>query len=207
MNDKEKNDSKKWRSKIGIPVLIIIGIAFVWFIKKPDFLLKQDNNSFTKVNGGNTEEQDNEQNKSKLSRIEDTNSDFELYITEEIDLEKLKSYGIPIIIDFGSESCISCKEMAPILKKLNKDLSGKAIIKSIDVVKYPEFAQDYPINVIPTQIFFDKDGNPYVPTDDNSSGMTMYTTKDTKEHVLTAHSGILTEREFLGILNELGLEE
>jgi thioredoxin 1 len=198
MNDKEKNDSKKWRSKIGIPFLIILGIAFVWFIKKPDFLLKQDNISFTKVN---------EQNKSKLSRIEDTSSDFELYITEEIDLEKLKSYGIPIIIDFGSESCISCKEMAPILEKLNKELSGKAIIKSIDVVKYPEFAKDYPISVIPTQIFFDKEGNPYVPSDDNSSGMTMYTTKDTKEHVLTSHSGIITENEFLGILSELGLEE
>lgn len=54
------------------------------------------------------------------------NPDFSLYVTEKIDLEKLKSYGLPIIIDFGADSCIPCKEMAPVLLELNAGLRGKA---------------------------------------------------------------------------------
>ena len=69
------------------------------------------------------------------------------------------------MIDFGADSCIPCKEMAPVLKELNEELRGKVIIKFVDVWKYQSLAEGYPISVIPTQVFFDKDGKPYTPKD------------------------------------------
>ncbi|OLN32939.1 Thioredoxin [Desulfosporosinus metallidurans] len=39
------------------------------------------------------------------------------------------------MIDFGADSCVPCKEMAPVLKKLNTEMQGKAIVKFVDVWK------------------------------------------------------------------------
>jgi len=60
--------------------------------------------------------------------------DFDLEATA-IDLEQLKSYGLPIVIDFGADSCVPCKEMAPVLKELNQEMQRKAIVKFVDVWK------------------------------------------------------------------------
>lgn len=65
---------------------------------------------------------------------EEVNEDFNLKITEKIDWEKLKSYNMPIIIDFGADYCMPCKQMAPTLKKVNKEMQGKAIIRYVDTV-------------------------------------------------------------------------
>lgn len=97
--------------------------------------------------------------------------------------------------------------MAPVLEKLNRELKGKAIILFVDVWKNPSLSDGYPISLIPTQVLIDKDGNPYVPTEDNSKGMIMYETKDTNEHVYTTHEGGVTEEKLLMILKEMGMEE
>jgi len=125
----------------------------------------------------------------------------------DINLEQLKSYGLPIVIDFGADSCIPCKEMAPVLKELNSELQGKAIIKFVDVWKYPELAEGYPISVIPTQLFFNKDGKPYTPSDPESMRMAMYVKDDTNEHVFTTHEGGMTKEQILNALSEMGLEK
>jgi thioredoxin 1 len=165
--------------KIIIPVLIVAVIAVIWFVKNAD----------------------------KSPEITTDNPDFTLHATEEFDLEKLKTYGLPIMIDFGAGYCEPCKEMAPVLEKLNKELQGKAIIKYVDVQKYPELAKDYPITYIPTQVFLDKEGKPYTPSDPQASQMNMYSLKDTDEHALTAHVGGMTEEMILEALKEMGLEE
>jgi thioredoxin 1 len=69
------------------------------------------------------------------SQSEHPVADFSLFVTEPIDFDRLTSYGIPIMIDFGADSCVPCKEMSPVLKKLNAELQGKAIIRFIDVWK------------------------------------------------------------------------
>jgi thioredoxin 1 len=63
------------------------------------------------------------------------------------------------MIDLGARSCIPCKMMAPILEKLEKDYKGRAAIVFLDVSKDPEQAKRFGIRLIPTQIFFDKQGN------------------------------------------------
>lgn len=63
------------------------------------------------------------QNKTEMSELPISSLDsdeiagyYPLNVTEPIDLEELKSFGIPIIIDFGADSCIPCKEMEPVLE-------------------------------------------------------------------------------------------
>jgi thioredoxin 1 len=132
------------------------------------------------------------------------NKDFTLEATN-IDLEVLTSYELPIIIDFGADSYIPCKEMAPVLKTLNVEMQGAAIIKFVDVWKNEDVANDFPIQVIPTQIFINADGTPYVPSDDIKIEFTMYSTKDTNEHVFTVHQGGLTEDQMRRILTDMGV--
>jgi thioredoxin 1 len=62
------------------------------------------------------------------------------------------------MVDLGADKCIPCKLMAPILKDLQEEYSGKAAILFIDVWKHPEERKKFNVNTIPTQIFFDKDG-------------------------------------------------
>jgi thioredoxin 1 len=63
------------------------------------------------------------------------------------------------MIDLGADSCIPCKMMAPILQKLEKEYQGKAAIVFVDVWKDKAPARRFGVRTIPTQIFFDKDGN------------------------------------------------
>nr|WP_319488640.1 thioredoxin family protein [uncultured Caproiciproducens sp.] len=137
----------------------------------------------------------------------ESNPDFTLLVTEKLDLEKLKSYGIPIVIDFGSDSCQACQEMASVLEELNQELRGKAIVKFVDVWKYQNLAQGYPITVIPTQVFFDAKGNPYTPKDAKAMQLNLYSSKDTNKHIFTTHEGVITKEQLLAMLKEMGMKE
>lgn len=67
--------------------------------------------------------------------------------------------GMVRMLDLGSETCKPCKMMAPILVKLEKQYAGKAVIQFTDILKDREMVQRYRIQVMPTQIFFDREGN------------------------------------------------
>jgi thioredoxin 1 len=66
--------------------------------------------------------------------------------------------GRVTMIDLGATGCIPCKMMAPIIEELQTEYAGKADIVFIDVWKNREAAQKYGIRAIPTQIFFDGNG-------------------------------------------------
>jgi len=77
--------------------------------------------------------------------------------TEE-DFKQALTSGRPILVDFGANSCIPCRQMRPILKEITTEYSEKAKILVIDVYKYQKLAQEYKIMLIPTLIFFDLKG-------------------------------------------------
>jgi thioredoxin 1 len=66
--------------------------------------------------------------------------------------------GMVTMVDLGAKSCVPCKMMAPILTKLEKEYKGRAAIVFIDVRDAPDQAGRFGIRVIPTQIFYDKQG-------------------------------------------------
>lgn len=77
--------------------------------------------------------------------------------TEEELSRALKS-GRPVLVDFGSNSCIPCRQLRPILQEIKKEKEGKLEVLVIDVYKYQNLSREYRIQVIPTLVFFDANG-------------------------------------------------
>lgn len=69
----------------------------------------------------------------------------------------LKS-GRPVLVDFGSNSCIPCRQLRPILQEIKKEQDGKLEVLVIDIYKHQNLASEYRIQVIPTLVFFDSNG-------------------------------------------------
>jgi thioredoxin 1 len=69
--------------------------------------------------------------------------------------------GKVTMVDIGAKECIPCKMMAPIMEELEKEYhdSGRAAIIFIDVWKNKDQGRKFGIRSIPTQIFYDKEGN------------------------------------------------
>lgn len=213
---------KKKLFKIGVPILIVLLVAGVWYIKyqesiepvTADIPIPTASSVPSVAVGLKDEETEEPQTAKDLDKtasgaavaVDDPN--FTLH-TEKIDLEVLSAYKLPMILDFGSDDCIPCKEMAPVLKTLNAEMISKAIIKFVDVWKYTDGADGFPIQVIPTQVLVNADGTPYVPSEAaENSGIkfTMYSMKDTNEHVFTVHQGGLTEEQMRLILSDMGVK-
>lgn len=133
--------------------------------------------------------------------------DGPLNLSEPFDLAEYRAAGVPVIIDFGADSCIPCKEMAPVLVALHDELRGKAIIRFVDVWKYRDLANGIPLQVIPTQVFFDSTGKPFTPSEKLQIPMTQYSTRDTDEHVFTTHEGGITKDQLLSVLYEMGMQK
>lgn len=180
--------NKKLISSI-IVVAIIVIIAGIWVFKNNE---KKKSEVIENNNTSNT--------------TQTVNPDFKLNITSGFSLDKLKTYNLPIIIDFGSDSCIPCKQMAPALKQLNSELQGKAIVRFVDVWKYPNLANGYPIELIPTQIFINSDGTPYAPANAEELELEIITDENGK-HIFTTHVGALTVEQMKSMLKEMGLNE
>jgi thioredoxin len=67
--------------------------------------------------------------------------------------------GVVTMVDLGAHKCIPCKMMAPVIEELQKEYAARASIIFIDVWENKEQAQRFGIQAIPTQIFFDNEGN------------------------------------------------
>ena len=113
---------------------------------------------------------------SKLTAVDEANAPESTATAE--------TSGVPKLLDLGSESCIPCQMMAPVLDELTREYAGQFDVEFIDVGlrENEEVARRYGIRVIPTQIFFDKDGNE-----------------------LWRHEGFLGKAEILAKWQELGV--
>ncbi len=98
-------------------------------------------------------------------------------------LSKALKLGQPVVADFGKGTCIPCKMMEPILKKLEEEYAGRASILILDVDEYRSLSRKYRVMMIPTQIFFDSDG---------------------KE--VYRHQGFMSETAIIVKLKDLGVE-
>ncbi|MDT8900324.1 thioredoxin family protein [Anaeroselena agilis] len=75
--------------------------------------------------------------------------------------EQVLHNGQPTVLDLGSGTCVPCKMMKPILDELGQEYENRVNVVVLEIGDYQYLARQYRIRVIPTQIFFDKDGNEY----------------------------------------------
>lgn len=128
---------------------------------------------------------------------------FDLNVTEMVDFSKLTSQGLPVIVDYGADTCIPCVNMAPVLEKLNKEMAGRVYIKFVDVWKYPDINKNIYAKVIPYQVFFDKKGKPYEPSKEVLSYVNFITKTENGKHTFTMHIGELKENQMRMIIEDM----
>jgi thioredoxin 1 len=61
-------------------------------------------------------------------------------------------------IELGADKCIPCKAMQPVMLEIAQEYKGTIQVVFYDVWKTPKYAKNYGIQLIPTQVFIDKNG-------------------------------------------------
>jgi thioredoxin 1 len=74
------------------------------------------------------------------------------------ELKKALLDGKPVLVDFGSNKCIPCRQLRPVLKDVAQEFSGKAQVLIIDVFQHQNVAREHRIQLIPTLVFFNAQG-------------------------------------------------
>jgi len=98
-------------------------------------------------------------------------------------LEQALSSGKPTLAEFGSSTCIPCKEMKPILEELAKEYEGRLNVVIVEVYEQMDLTGQYGIMAIPTQIVFDSEGQE-----------------------ITRHMGLWPREEIIAELKKIGIE-
>jgi thioredoxin 1 len=81
----------------------------------------------------------------------------ELPVTPYKDAKALIGKGSPVMLEVGSTHCKACVEMGELLHEV-KSKNKESKIFFIDIEKDRDGAMEQKVRMIPTQIFFDKDG-------------------------------------------------
>lgn len=72
--------------------------------------------------------------------------------------EEARSNGRPTMVDFSAEWCAPCRMMEPVIEEVTERYHGTVDVVLVDVDGNQDLARQYGIRAIPTQIFFDADG-------------------------------------------------
>ncbi len=177
-------------AKIIVPIAMVAIVFGIWFVQN-----QETPSALPQGAGEGTSSEDQEAEALEYPLVIDS-----------VDLTAMKAEGLPIILDFGADECVPCKEMEPVLVAVNADMQGKALVQFVDVWENTDAATGFPVQVIPTQLFINADGTPYEPSEGLGIEFLKYADKDTGEHIYTTHQGGLTEEQMYTILADMGVE-
>ncbi|PKM21716.1 MAG: thioredoxin [Gammaproteobacteria bacterium HGW-Gammaproteobacteria-14] len=61
-----------------------------------------------------------------------------------------RSLDLPVILDFWADWCQPCQQMAPVLEKMVRELSGKVLLAKVNADDQPEVAAQFGVRSLPT---------------------------------------------------------
>jgi len=154
--------------KVGIVAVLIAVIGFVIYQKGEK----------TPKDSGKTNIQVSD---SELSAEQEIRPNAELLPAETTETDE--DVFLPSLVDIGSDKCVPCKMMAPILEELKEDYKGIFGVEFINTREDQTAASFYSIRLIPTQIFSDAEGNE-----------------------LFRHEGFFSKEDILAKWKELGID-
>lgn len=70
---------------------------------------------------------------------------------------KLVNDSLPVIIDFSATWCGPCRKFAPIFHELKEEFSKDINFVTVDIDQYPELANKFGIEAVPTIVFLNSD--------------------------------------------------
>ncbi len=73
-------------------------------------------------------------------------------------LKKAKQEGRVVMLELGSEGCIPCDKMKPVMERLRRDYKGRLEVIFVDVKKDKATGRQFGVYMIPVQVFLDKYG-------------------------------------------------
>jgi thioredoxin 1 len=190
----------KDRSRLVIITILVVITLVVLLRKKPDtqYQVQHQTRETTRViiktetisekvteveSGPQSDNLSTQPQENKLPSQEDNNVTETKIAPPKNPLTLALTNGKPTVLDFGADYCQPCKMMKPIFEELEKEYQSKANVILLDINEYRDLTNEYKVRLIPTQIFFDKDGKPY-----------------------WRHEGFLSKQEIVKKLIELGIE-
>jgi thioredoxin len=75
-------------------------------------------------------------------------------VTEQNFKREVMESDLPVLVEFGAEWCGPCKQVAPELVALARELEGKARIVTVDIDQSPSLARQLGIQAVPTFVVF-----------------------------------------------------
>jgi len=74
-----------------------------------------------------------------------------------------KGDHVVTFVELGSENCIPCKMMKPVMKKVEEKYGSqvRVVFHDVGTSEGRPYAQSYSIRVIPTQVFLDENGKEF----------------------------------------------
>ncbi|MCW5724240.1 MAG: thioredoxin TrxA [Maricaulaceae bacterium] len=72
---------------------------------------------------------------------------------ESFETDVLNASG-PVLVDFWAEWCGPCKQIAPALEEISKELNGKVTIAKLNIDDNPHMPGKYGVRGIPTLMIF-----------------------------------------------------
>lgn len=118
-----------------------------------------------------------------------------------IDLDMIKSFKTPTLVNFCSDYNLACAKINPTLKMLFNELNSKDIkIFNINIFDNTKHLNSFPISSIPIQFFFNKYGKSYKPSEELGLVFHHSTMNEVDFYY---HIGILSKDEIIKIFNEM----
>lgn len=113
------------------------------------------------------------------------------------------------MIQFFSTTCVPCMSMMDDLRAFYSENYGRVKVVALNIEEYPEAAMDYPVVVVPTQLFFTSEGELYVPSSRiraSVGGFASFVYTDTQELAYVVHQGVLDKEQMERIAADAGAE-